>query len=128
MTSRCSIEEQQFYKEIGEKLRIIRNFKSFSQEKLANELNLTFQQIQKYERGTNRIPLTKLLRACKILDVNLSYFVEDESNNSLFDSKDLELISLIERQLGKENLFEFLQKIKSHNSFKHCIPELPEPK
>lgn len=47
-----------------------------SQEKLAEAIGLTFQQIQKYERGTNRISAGRLYQFARILDVPVSYFYE----------------------------------------------------
>jgi transcriptional regulator with XRE-family HTH domain len=47
-----------------------------SQEKLAGQLGLTFQQVQKYEKGTNRISASRLHHVCHILDVPVSFFFE----------------------------------------------------
>ncbi len=47
-----------------------------SQEALGDELNLSFQQVQKYERGTNRISASRLYEISRILDVQISYFFE----------------------------------------------------
>jgi transcriptional regulator with XRE-family HTH domain len=48
-----------------------------SQEKLAEALGLTFQQIQKYEKGVNRIGASRLLQTAGILDVSIEFFFED---------------------------------------------------
>jgi transcriptional regulator with XRE-family HTH domain len=48
-----------------------------SQEKLGNALGLTFQQVQKYERGTNRIGSSRLFLLSRILDVPVSFFFDD---------------------------------------------------
>lgn len=56
-----------------------------SQEKLGEAVNLTFQQIQKYERGTNRIGASRLYQLAQVLDVREQYFFEDmpaEGGNS----------------------------------------------
>jgi len=47
-----------------------------SQEKLADQLGVTFQQVQKYEKGTNRISASRLQQACHILDVPVSFLFE----------------------------------------------------
>ena len=47
-----------------------------SQEKLADQLGLTFQQVQKYEKGTNRISASRLQHVCHILEVPVSFFFE----------------------------------------------------
>jgi transcriptional regulator with XRE-family HTH domain len=49
----------------------------FSQERLAEALNLTFQQVQKYERGANRVGAGRLYELAKALEVPVTYFFED---------------------------------------------------
>ena len=61
---------------VGQRLRVRRALLGLSQEKLADALGLTFQQIQKYERGTNRVSAGRLYDLSKILDVPISYFFE----------------------------------------------------
>lgn len=68
-------------KHIGERLKLRRNSLGVSQEKLAQELGISFQQIQKYEKGKNRIASGRLFEISKILCVNIGYFFEG------FDSK-----------------------------------------
>ena len=48
-----------------------------NQTKLGNALNLSFQQVQKYENGTNRIGSSRLYQLSKVLDVPISYFFDD---------------------------------------------------
>jgi transcriptional regulator with XRE-family HTH domain len=50
---------------------------SMSQEKLGESLGITFQQIQKYEKGTNRIGASRLQHIARVLSVPVSYFFED---------------------------------------------------
>ena len=61
---------------IGARLRLRRTLMGMSQEKLADAVNLTFQQIQKYEKGANRIGASRLYQFSKILDVPPSYFFD----------------------------------------------------
>ena len=61
---------------IGNRVRMRRNTIGMSQEKLGEALGLTFQQIQKYEKGTNRIGASRLLQIAQILDVGIEYFFE----------------------------------------------------
>jgi len=62
---------------VGQRLRVRRSLLGLSQEKLADFVGVTFQQIQKYERGTNRISAGRLLRFSEVLDVPVSYFYDD---------------------------------------------------
>ena len=54
---------------VGQRLRVRRSLLGMSQEKLAEAIGLTFQQIQKYERGVNRVSAGRLFQFSKILDV-----------------------------------------------------------
>lgn len=68
---------------VGLKLRQRRTLLGLSQSKLGDAVALTFQQIQKYERGSNRISASKLFYFSQILDVPLDYFFEDMPPESL---------------------------------------------
>ena len=61
---------------VGTRIRQRRSLIGVSQEKLAESVGITFQQIQKYERGSNRVSASRLFQFSKILDVPVSYFFE----------------------------------------------------
>ncbi len=61
---------------IGRRLRARRQLLGLSQRKLGEIVGVSFQQIQKYERGTNRIAVTMLVRAAAALDAPMSFFFE----------------------------------------------------
>lgn len=62
---------------VGARLRQRRTLLGMSQGKLGDTVGLTFQQIQKYERGANRIGASRLYDLSRILDVSISYFFDD---------------------------------------------------
>lgn len=62
---------------VGGRLRQRRTLLGMSQEKLGRAVGLTFQQIQKYERGVNRIGASRLLQLSRVLGVPIAYFFED---------------------------------------------------
>jgi transcriptional regulator with XRE-family HTH domain len=62
---------------VGQRLRVRRSLLGLSQEKVAEAIGLTFQQLQKYERGMNRISAGRLFQFSTILDVPVSYFFEN---------------------------------------------------
>ena len=62
---------------VGGRVRQRRTLLGLSQEKLGDAVGLTFQQIQKYERGANRIGASRLFQLSRILDVPISFFFED---------------------------------------------------
>jgi transcriptional regulator with XRE-family HTH domain len=63
-------------KHVGSRVRMRRMMVSMSQEKLGDALGLTFQQVQKYEKGTNRIGASRLQQISLILQVPVSFFFE----------------------------------------------------
>jgi transcriptional regulator with XRE-family HTH domain len=62
---------------VGARLRLRRNMLGLSQEKLGEAIGLTFQQVQKYERGANRIGASRLHELSRVLDVPISFFFDD---------------------------------------------------
>jgi transcriptional regulator with XRE-family HTH domain len=62
---------------VGRNVRRIRNLLGMSQETLAEKLGLTFQQVQKYEKGTNRISASKLVAVSQALDCSISQLFAD---------------------------------------------------
>lgn len=62
---------------VGKRLRLRRTLLGMSQERLGDLLGLTFQQVQKYERGVNRIGSSRLFELGQILDVPVSFFFDD---------------------------------------------------
>lgn len=62
---------------VGGRVRLRRTMLGMSQEKLGKAIGLTFQQVQKYERGANRIGASRLFELSKVLDVPVSFFFDD---------------------------------------------------
>ena len=62
---------------VGSRVRLRRNMLSLSQEKLGEAIGLTFQQVQKYERGANRIGASRLMELSRVLDVPVSFFFDE---------------------------------------------------
>lgn len=62
---------------VGSRLRQRRTLLGLSQEKLGDAVGLTFQQIQKYEKGANRIGASRLYQFSEVLDVDVSYFFDE---------------------------------------------------
>lgn len=62
---------------VGNRIRLRRTLLGLSQEKLGEALGLTFQQIQKYERGANRVGASRLYDLARVLDVPIGFFFDD---------------------------------------------------
>src|SRR4026207_2406335 len=67
---------------VGSRVRMRRMMLSMSQEKLGDALGLTFQQVQKYEKGTNRIGASRLQQIAHILQVPVAFFFEGAPHSS----------------------------------------------
>lgn len=63
----------------GERLRIARRLAGLSQQQLAEHLGVSFQAVQKYENGENRLSAGRLVKSAQVLGVTLSFFARDES-------------------------------------------------
>src|SRR3954451_131683 len=84
-------------KHVGSRVRMRRMMLAMSQEKLGDALGLTFQQVQKYEKGTNRIGASRLQQISHILQVPVAFFFEDASDGtarrvSVEDTRSLALL------------------------------------
>src|SRR6201989_1599116 len=68
---------------VGARMRQRRTLLGMTQSKLGDAVGLTFQQIQKYERGSNRIGSSRLFEFAKVLDVPESHFFDERPSNAL---------------------------------------------
>ena len=73
------LSEENINSQVGARLRTRRQLMGLTQEKLAEQLGVTFQQVQKYENGSNRISASRLFELAGLLNVPLSYFFEDST-------------------------------------------------
>jgi len=96
--------EDNFNIHLGKKLRIRRLSLGLTQTKVAQAINVTFQQIQKYEKGTNGVSSNRLMQLSQYLKVPIIYFFEDYK-----DFKDLQSNELTNEDLN----YSFLTKIFS---------------
>ncbi len=72
--------EENFNIHLGKKLRMRRLSLGLTQTKVAQAINVTFQQIQKYEKGTNGVSSSRLMQLSNYLKVPITYFYEDFKN------------------------------------------------
>ena len=106
--------------EIGKKVQAMRKLKGISQSDLAEKLDITFQQVQKYETGKNRISAGNLMQICDIFEVPPNYFSESFSgnDNEVFQSLDSKEIMEIVREcesLTQEQLKGLIRFLKDMN-------------
>jgi transcriptional regulator with XRE-family HTH domain len=74
-------------KHVGSRVRMRRLMLSMSQEKLGDAIGLTFQQVQKYEKGTNRMGSSRLQQIANVLQVPVTFFFEGAPGQSKLDGK-----------------------------------------
>ncbi len=67
---------------VGSRVRVRRKMLGMSQEQLGEKLGITFQQVQKYEKGTNRIGASRLFDVARLLQVPISFFFPDPESGS----------------------------------------------
>ena len=97
--------EDNFNKHLGNKLKLRRLALGLTQTEVAKAINVTFQQIQKYEKGTNGVSSVRLLQLANYLKVQVSYFFEDFPEY---------LINLEKSREGHMNInYNFLVKVYS---------------
>ena len=97
--------EENFNMHLGKKIRMRRLSLGLTQTKVAQAINVTFQQIQKYEKGTNGVSSLRLLQLSNYLKVPINYFFEDYSEY---------LINLEKSKEGHMNVnYNFLVKLYS---------------
>jgi transcriptional regulator with XRE-family HTH domain len=88
---------------VGKRLRLRRTLLGMSQERLGELLGLTFQQVQKYERGANRIGSSRLYELGRILDVPVSFFFDDLPEELAGSAAGYSLRGLAEESSGFEH-------------------------
>ena len=93
--------EENFNTHFGKKLRLRRLSLGLTQTKVATAINVTFQQIQKYEKGTNGVTSSRLMQLSLFLKVPITYFFEDY--------KDYKEVGLVNESIENLN-FSFLTK------------------
>ena len=110
--------EENFNKHLGSKLKLRRLALGLTQTKVAKAINVTFQQIQKYEKGTNGVSSIRLLQLANFLKVPVNYFFEDFSEYLVNLEKSIEANKVINYNFLIKIYSEFNedQKIKFNKS------------
>ena len=99
---------------VGSRLRFRRALIGMSQEKLGNALEITFQQVQKYERGTNRISSSRLFQISRILDVSVSFFFDDMDTEIIKQTEGMAEINKQVLQVDKLSRRETLEFVRAY--------------
>ena len=106
---------------LGRKVKLMRQMRRVSQDALAKSLGITFQQIQKYERGKNRIAVSRLVEIARVLRVDINKFFEDsefQQQSTSFEEIDfahyieiLHAFEAMKNQAAKSEIKNFVKRI-----------------
>jgi len=88
---------------VGMRLRLLRLNHKMSQTELGDQVGVTFQQIQKYERGANRIGASRLWKFCDVLDTDANFFFDGLEHSGAGVSNPLSEDTWSEKLLNKQN-------------------------
>jgi transcriptional regulator with XRE-family HTH domain len=124
-----SEEDVQVDVHVGVKLRQARILKKLSQTKLGEVVGLTFQQIQKYEKGSNRIGASRLWKLSQILALPVSYFFEGLESGTRLTADDAEVAETnrrksmelvrnfhsIKNERAREAVYQLIKKMAKSN-------------
>jgi transcriptional regulator with XRE-family HTH domain len=99
-----AIDEQ-----IGARLRELRQIRHVSQEELARKLNVSFQQVQKYEKGKNRITVATLVEICSIFKIPVTHFFDGLIDESGAQTEPDPFLVEIKNLLASPGAAEFLK-------------------
>lgn len=91
---------------VGSRIRVRRMMLGYSQEKLASGLGITFQQVQKYEKGSNRVGASRLQQIAGVLNVPISYFFAEGDNSLLAKAEGVGDVDLITTFLSSQQGLE----------------------
>jgi len=111
--------EENFNIHLGKKLRMRRLSLGLTQTKVAQAINVTFQQIQKYEKGTNGVSSNRLMQLSQFLKVPITYFYEDHKNytenitEQNYDELNYSFLAKTFAAMNQENKEKILQILKN---------------
>ena len=116
--------EENFNKHLGSKLKLRRLALGLTQTKVAKAINVTFQQIQKYEKGTNGVSSIRLLQLSNYLKVPINYFFEDFSEylTNIEKSKETPMtvnysfLIKLYSELNEDQKLKFNKNLQSYNA------------
>ena len=112
-------EEENINKLIGERISIFRKSRKLTRTKLANILDITQQQLDKYEKGLNRISAAKLAIISKIFKIDISYFYEN-----LFSEYSIKIDESTKQSIN--TLFSYFLNIKKQENKELIISLIKE--
>lgn len=110
---------------VGQKLRMRRKLLDLTQQKVAEAVGVTFQQVQKYERGVNRISASRLAEFADALKVPITYFFEGMDQSDEYAVQTQHVQGLAETAASYEtDIFSSPETVELLKFFYRCPPEV----
>jgi transcriptional regulator with XRE-family HTH domain len=112
---------------LGKKLRLRRTSLGLTQTQVAQAINVTFQQIQKYEKGTNGVSSARLLQLANFLKVEIKFFFEDyqdfsaENQNEVRQNLNYSFLAKLLSELSSDEKNSIKQLLSADKEFKKVI-------
>lgn len=101
---------------VGGRIRLRRTILRMSQEKLADQLDITFQQVQKYENGSNRVGASRLYNISQILGVEVGYFYEGYESDITYDTIEDAVHAKTEALIKDRKNIEFMRLLANRTA------------
>lgn len=111
---------------VGQRLRLARILRGLSQDELGKEVGVTFQQIQKYERGTNRVSAGRLVALAKALDLEILFFFQDLDDVQQGSQRTLPLAMLSEEDFDIVDALTKIDNSKLKRTLIKLISEISD--
>ena len=108
---------REYNKGIGLRIKKTRNLKNLSQMQLADQLNVSYQQVQKYEYGSSFVTVSRLKQISDVLSIPITAFIEQEAGG-------MDIFKLNKKEIGLINLFRELGGMKEKNKVVVLLEEM----
>lgn len=96
---------------IGDRIRFKRKQLNMTQKDLASSIGVTFQQLQKYESGQSNVSIIMLIKLCKVLDVDVTYFISNHECKNISMHDNLKYIDRYSEENLEKRLLEIFKLI-----------------
>lgn len=111
---------------VGARIRLLRKLRGLSQQALAESAGVTFQQIQKYEKGTNRVSSSRLHQIARVLKVAPTYFFEDPLADGAIKQSKADVSAFDDFCASREGIALMQAFVKIDKATQHTIAKLVE--
>ena len=120
-TDQTDVQKNPIDVKLGQQIRKLRILRGYSQDAIAKKIGITFQQLQKYERGINRVCISRLVDICNFFSIRPSYFIstlEDlNKSSSLNEDEEDFFYEASDNNINNKELLTVVRYFKTISSF-----------